>query len=185
MKSNENSKIVMVHGNGGTTAEEFWYPETKYQLKRLDLHVVSETMPQNNIGPSDVWIKHMDEELEVDENTIVIGHSTGAVAAMRYAETHSIFGSVLVAASHTDLGIENERRSGYFDKPWDWEKIKANQKWIIQFASTNDRMIPIKESWHIRDQLGTEYYEGIHGHFQEIVFDGLVAAVKEKLEIEG
>lgn len=31
-----------------------------------------------------------------------------------------------MSACHTDLGIENEREAGYYNRPWQWERIKAN-----------------------------------------------------------
>ena len=53
---------------------------------------------------------------------------------MRLAEIQPILGSVLVGAYHTDLGMEKEILSGYFNRPWNWENIKENQKWISLFA---------------------------------------------------
>ncbi len=105
---------------------------------------------------------------------------------MRYAETHTILGSVLVGTYYTDLGKEDEKESGYFDTPWNWQAIKENQQWIIQFASTDDPYIPIEEARFIRDQLQTEYYEfADQGHFGEdkkkTEFPELVEAVKAKL----
>lgn len=44
------------------------------------------------------------------------GHSSGAEAAMRFAETHHVKGLVLVSACVTDLGDENERLSGYYNR---------------------------------------------------------------------
>jgi pimeloyl-ACP methyl ester carboxylesterase len=63
----------------------------------------------------------------VDSETVLVGHSSGAIAAMRLAETHAILGSVLVGAYHTHLGMGTEKLSGYFDRPWQWDAIKRNQ----------------------------------------------------------
>ena len=116
-------------------------------------------MPDNILAREKYWISFIENELHADKNTIIIGHSSGAVAAMKYAETHKILGSVLIGASYTDLGDENEKASGYFDRPWQWDSIKNNQNWIIQFASTDDPYIPIKEPRHIHKMLDTEYIE--------------------------
>ena len=66
------------------------------------------------------------DTLQVDEHTIIIGHSSGAVAAMRLAEKQPVLGIVLVAACHTDLGMKSERVAGYYSRPWLWDKIKEN-----------------------------------------------------------
>ena len=105
---------------------------------------------------------------------------------MRYAENNKILGSVLVGACYTDLGDENEKKSGYYDKEWDWNAIKNNQKWIIQFASTDDPYIPIKEARYIHQKLNTEYFEyNDQGHFgsdkNRVIFPEIVKAIKDKL----
>lgn len=174
--------IILVHGNGGATAESIWLPEAKTELEAAGLEVVAETMPDNRIGRAIKWLPFLRDVLGADENSIIVGHSTGALAAMRYAETQRIHGSVLIGTYHTDLGIRSEAMSGYFDEPWDWEAIKANQNWIIQFASTDDPFISIEEPRHIHDQLDTEYYElAGKGHYTDFWFPELVAVVKEKL----
>ena len=37
---------------------------------------------------------------------------------MRYAETRRVKGLILVAACHTDLGLQSEAISGYYARPW-------------------------------------------------------------------
>ena len=54
-------------------------------------------------------------------------------------------GAVLVSACHTDLGDENERESGYYTGEWQWERIKANADWIVQYGSADDPFIPKEE----------------------------------------
>ena len=56
---------------------------------------------------------------------MIIGWSSGAVAAMRYAEENKIKGSISISPSYTDLGDDMEKQSGYYDKAWNWEEIKA------------------------------------------------------------
>ena len=42
---------------------------------------------------SSIWLPFMKDELGVDENTIIIGHSSGACAAVRFAETLKVLTS--------------------------------------------------------------------------------------------
>ena len=127
-------------------------------------------------------------ELKADQDTILIGHSTGAIAAMRFAENHKIFGSVLVGTYNTDLGIEGEKLSGYFNRPWDWPTIKNNQQWIIQFSSTDDPWIPIDEARFVHEKLDSKYYEFTNqghygGDYNKQKFPELVHAIRNKLSL--
>ena len=83
-------------------------------------------MPDPYVARETIWVPYMKDVLLVDETTILIGHSSGAVAAMRFMEKYKTYATILVAACHTDLGDENERASGYFDRSWEWNTIKQN-----------------------------------------------------------
>ncbi|HCR36109.1 TPA: alpha/beta hydrolase [Candidatus Woesebacteria bacterium] len=163
---NNHLKVILLHGNGGSTVEDNWFPYAKLEFEKLGLEVISKTFPDNKLARLEYWLPFLKDELKADENTILIGHSSGAVAALRFAENNKIYGSVIISASYTDLGEKSERVSGYFDKPWNWEKIKNNQNWIIQFASTDDPYIPIIGPRYIHEKLDTEYHEFTNkGHF--------------------
>ena len=179
-----NPNIILIHGNGGSTIEDIWFPQAKTKLEELGLEVIAQTMPDNRIARSIKWLPFLQDVLGADENSIIIGHSSGAVAAMRYAESHRIFGSVLVGASYTDLGDRMEKMSGYFEEPWDWKAVKANQNFIVQFASTDDPYIPIEEPRYIHEQLATDYHEEANrGHFMDYSFPELVSVIQEKLSL--
>jgi predicted alpha/beta hydrolase family esterase len=60
-------------------------------------------------------------------------------------EEQRVRGVVLVSACHTDMGNPEERESGYYTGEWQWERIKANADWIVQFGSSDDPYIPQKE----------------------------------------
>lgn len=175
-------KIVFIHGNGGATAHDAWIPEVAADLRAHGLEVIAETFPDNYKSRASHWLPHI-EALGADEQTILIGHSSGALAAMRYAQTHDILGSVLIGAAHTDLGDANEKASGYFDQPWQWDAIREHQQWIIQFASTDDPYIPVDEQEFVRDNLHTQYHQ-FHkrGHFLNNSFPELTQAILEKTQ---
>ena len=177
-------KAIIVPGNGGDRPTDRWLPYVTAELGKFGILVTNVEFPDPVIARQEYWLPFL-KKLGADENTILIGHSSGAIAAMRYAETNEIYGTVLVGSYHTDLGMESEKESGYFDLPWDWRAIQENQKWIIQFASTDDPFIPIEEARYIRDHLNTEYHEFTdRGHFgsDQKEFPELVEAVKEKIK---
>lgn len=177
---------MLIPGNGNADMSEIWYPYVKKALEESGIEVVAKNMPDPELGSMKYWLPFIEKEIGEGPDTILVGHSTGAVAIMRYLETHRILGAVLVGACYTDLGYESERLSGYYDKEWKWGLMGGNAKWIIQFASLNDPYIPIAEARFIRDKLRTRYYEyPDQGHFSDDVhkteFPELIDAVKREL----
>ena len=154
----ELPKIIMIHGNGGGTNQGCWFPWVSSELTSLGFSVICPTMPDNIEAKSSIWLPYI-SKLGANEQTILIGHSSGAVAAMRFAESHPILGSILISGCYTDLGEESERVSGYYDHPWLWDEIIKNQKWIVQLSSQDDLFIPIHEPRFIHEHLNSEYHE--------------------------
>ena|SRR5436190_8447480 len=159
-------KVVFVPGNGNSTIKDNWFPHLKVGLESNSIEVIAADFPDPDLARESYWIPFLRDELKIDENTILVGHSSGAIAAMRFAEQYEILGSVLVGAYYTDLGMEKEKLSGYFTRPFDWEKIRTNQKWIALFASTDDPWISIDHPRYMHSKLLCEYHEyNNQGHF--------------------
>ena len=180
------TKVILIPGNGGGKADDNWFPDVKEQMESIGMTVIARDFPDSFLARSSYWIPFLRDELKADAQTVIVGHSSGAVCAMRYAEKYPLLGSVLVGACYTDLGIETERLSGYYDTPWDWNSIRKNQQWIVEFASEDDPWIPIEEARHIHEMLKTEYYEyRDRGHFggDRVVleFPECIKVLKEKL----
>ncbi len=181
-------KVILIHGNGNSTPQDNWIPYLKHELEKLQILVVAPQFPDAYLARASSWLPFLEHDLHADDQTILVGHSSGALAAMRFAEHNKLLGSVLIGAMHTDLGIESERLSEYYNKPWLWENIKNNQQWIVQFASTDDPWIPIAEPRFIHEKLQTDYHEFTNqGHFggdyDKKEFSELLACIKEKLKL--
>lgn len=75
--------------------------------------------------------------------------------------------------------------TGYFSRPWQWEKIKANCPHIVQFGSTDDPFLPWKEQQEVADSLETKLYKFTNrGHFQNTEFHELVSVVRSMLKVQ-
>ena len=105
-------KVIFIHGNGGCTASHHWYSAVADELKAKGVAVQLKDFPDNQVAHEAIWLDFLKNKLGVDENTVLIGHSSGAEAAMRFAETNRLLGTVLVAACYTDLGDPIEQESG-------------------------------------------------------------------------
>ncbi len=175
------TKFILIHGNGGSTSYDGWLPAVQGDLEAAGYEVINQTFPDNVKARATHWLPFI-TQLGADASTVIIGHSSGAVAAMRYAESHKILGSVLVGACYTDLGEADERASGYYAEPWDWAAIRSNQQWILQFASPSDPYIPVSEPRFIQKQLSSKYFElPGRGHFEDKQFPELTRAVLKQL----
>jgi len=182
----ENIKAIIIPGNGDDDPRDKWFPYVARELEKLGIKTVNVKFPDPVLARMEYWLPFI-KKLGADEDSILIGHSSGAVAAMRYAESNKIMGSVLVGVYYSNLSDENEKKSGYFNEPWDWKAIRDNQYWIIEFASTDDPYIPIEEPRFIHKILSTEYYEYTdQGHFgsdkNRIIFPEMIEAIKKRIK---
>lgn len=174
-------KAILIPGNGGCSPGDAWYPSVERGLDALGVTVINTTFPDSVKARASYWLPFL-ESLGADDRTILIGHSSGAVAAMRYAETHRVLGSVLVGVCHTDLGDSFEAQSGYYRDPWRWPQIRDNQEWIGIFNSTDDPHIPIAEARHVAAQLKCSYFEFTdRGHFTDGQLPEVVEFVRREL----
>ncbi|KAH8556932.1 Alpha/Beta hydrolase protein [Umbelopsis sp. PMI_123] len=186
-----NGKCVITPGNYCEFPESsLWFPAVAGELREATKEgqpvfskVILRQFPDWMIGRESVWIPFLESEIKVGAEDVIIGHSTGAIAAMRYAEKHKVKGIVLVSGYHTDLGVPSEKQAEYFSHPWNFQAIRDNCTFIIQFASPDDHLVPIAEQRYVAQQLQSEYHEiPNQGHFIENEeFDELVEELLKKL----
>ncbi len=176
-------KAIIIPGNGNTDITENWFQYVKKEIEKLGIEVIAENMPDPDLARKEYWLPFIKEKLNT-EDAILIGHSSGAVAIMRYLEENKCSLAILVGVCYTDLGVESEKKSGYYNNPWQWEKIRNNADKIIIFASKNDPYIPISQPLLISQKLDAEYHQyNDEGHFGSDVnkkeFPEIVTAVRK------
>lgn len=174
-------RFIFIHGNQTEHWSFAWTPWLKQELENLGLETVFETFPDPFKARSVYWLPNLKDVLEAGEHDVLIGWSSGAVAAMRYAEANKIKGSILIGPCYTDLGDALEKESGYYDTPWNWAAIKNNQEKIALFYGDDDPYIPQNEFEFIAEKLNPEVFKIAGGeHFiKRQEFPELVEYIKK------
>ncbi|KAJ3081792.1 putative hydrolase rbbp9 [Rhizoclosmatium hyalinum] len=186
--ASQSTRVLIVPGNGcgGDIRPYNFYGWAEAKLKDRGFTPVLPGpygMPDPVGAKQSIWIPHIRNKMGCNEESVLVGHSSGAVAALRYAEEFKVKGIVLVAAYDDAMGDDNEQASGYFDGPFDWEKIQENSGFIVQFAGAEDNLVPIEIQRRVRDCLmpKVNYREAPEGdHFFEPPFDELISLIEEQ-----
>ncbi len=97
-------RFIFIHGNGATSWEFGFAPWLKEELENLGFKTSFTTFPDPQMARSTYWLPYLKNDLGAGENDVIIGWSSGAVAAMRFAETNKLKGSILISPCYTDLG---------------------------------------------------------------------------------
>ena len=165
MKTSPIPTVIILHGNGVTNVRQSnWYGHLYNQLQQNNIPCICETYPDPQLARRNIWIPHTRKLSKESDNIILVGHSSGAQATLRYTEQYKAKAAVLVAATYSDLGCSSERISGYYPQGdtnlYDFEAMKMNCKEWYQFHSNDDPFIPLREAEMIRDGLGLDdtYY---------------------------
>ena len=185
------TKVLLVPGNGcDGSLEELrecnFYGTAEQSLSDAGYEVRLSPMPDPLEARESIWLPFILNRLGADANAVLVGHSSGAAAALRIAEKCKLRGLVLIAAYDDDLGDEGERDSGYFSRPFDWNAMTRNCGFIVQFAGARDTLVPIAVQRRVAGSLGPsiDYREKPRGthFFAEPGFpEELTACIREHL----
>ncbi len=170
-------KVYIVHGWDGSPDEPLfmWLDANLslkgYQVKRL-------RMPDPETPIIEPWLATLQKEVELDEHTILVGHSVGCQAVMRFLEAQNestrIAGMLLLAPwMHLDqTTIEEEGEEvieiaqPWMETPINFEKVKRLSSQVVAIFSDNDEFVPVSEETFFAEKLGAKtIMEHEKGHF--------------------
>src|SRR3989344_1554084 len=72
-------KVILIPGNGGSPQDN-WFPYLERELSKLGIRVINKQFPDPALARQEFWLPFI-KELGADENTVLIGHSSGAIAS--------------------------------------------------------------------------------------------------------
>lgn len=157
-----------------------WYPWLKKELELKGYQVRVPALPtMGTSGPDmETMVKFILDNNLLDKDTVVIGHSLGAVLALRLAERTTFKRGILLAAwDYNDLTPEHQ---SFWTKMTDHSTIKKNVPSWVTIISDNDPYVTKAIAHEMSGRLGAKIVDaGVKGHF--LAKDG-VTEVPEVLE---
>lgn len=166
--------VYIVHGWSGSPDNGF-KPWIKKELEARGYVVVSPQMPDTDTPKMETWLPFLQNLIQhPDEETILIGHSMGGAAVLRYLETlpegiqikKAVLVTPVVDAIKDMSEEEKSIAKPWLETPLDFEKIKRSAKEIIGFFSDNDKYIPLESEKLLREKCGAKtVIEHQKGHY--------------------
>lgn len=154
-------RVIIVHGWGGNP-ESNWFPWLKRELSSKGYEVEVPEMPDTDYPKIEAWVGKLAEVVgKLDNNTILVGHSMGCQAIMRYLENAvgQTEAAILVAPFFILTNIpEDDQPIGkvWEETPVDDSKIKSHAKKIISIFSDNDPFVPMDNVSLFEERLSSQ-----------------------------
>lgn len=143
-----------------------WYPWLKNELQNKGYHVDVPDIPELRKDVPDMKrvLTLIENNIVVNSNATIVGHSIGSLIAMRLGEKHAYHKMILVAGWDFNDLTEGHRK--FWETPIDHEAIRKNVANIYVVHSDNDPYITAIQAKDMSKRLNGKFIlvEGA-GHF--------------------
>ena len=152
-----NKKVIIIHGYTASP-EKNWFPWLKAQLEQQGVVVKVPAMPDPLSPDPQRWQQHLlDAQIELDKDTVVIGHSLGCVTLLRYlASQQQQVGGYLLVSGFTEEQATLPELKAHTDISLDYANLKSLSDKRISIISSNDSIVSPQSSRTLATLLETE-----------------------------
>ncbi|NCU30055.1 hypothetical protein EOM60_05665 [Candidatus Saccharibacteria bacterium] len=182
-------QALILHGTDATPQSN-WFTWLKDELEEEGYKVWLPQLPNSTAPNARIYTSFLlaNSDFVFDDETIIVGHSSGAVEALHLLENlpenAKVKAAFLVSAFKDDLGWD--ALGGLFDEPFDFASIKTKADKFTFLHSDNDPYCPIEHAQYLSEQVGSELIiKSGQGHFntelgeQYKVFPELLEIIRE------
>lgn len=160
--------VVILHGTQGSPNGN-WFSWLKSELEKRGMQVWLPSLPGAEKPSLAEWRDFVVANcpFEINEDTLVVGHSSGAILALILAQTakRKIGKAIGVSVFH-DNSLGWDANDRLFDIEFDWQKIKAGANKIILIHSDNDPYVNLEQAKFVAENIGAEFVViPSQGHF--------------------
>ena len=149
---------IILHGTLGSP-DGNWFAWLKSQLEGKGLNVWLPQLPhpeQPSLREEADFVRG-NCPFGIDEKTLVIGHSSGAILALILAQESKVpIAGILAVSVFHDNSLNWDPNSKLFDVPFDWQAIRRGVSKLLFIHSDNDPYVPLDQARHVADNCQAE-----------------------------
>lgn len=148
---------IILHGTMGSP-EGNWFMWLRGELEQIGFTVWLPQLPHAEKPSTREWVDFVKTNcpFEIDENTLIVGHSSGAICATVLAQELSSFGRVIGVSIFHNNDINWEPLDKLFDVEFDFVKLKTVNKKLLFIHSDNDPYVPLSQAEFIANNSGAK-----------------------------
>jgi predicted alpha/beta hydrolase family esterase len=150
---------LVLHGTDASSKDN-WFPWLKKELKIRGWRVWVPDLPKSEKPSMKRYAKHIfsNKDWEFNEDSVLIGHSSGAVAIFgiltSLPESVKVDTCIFVGVFKWDLGWS--QLNELWDIPIDFEKVKKRANRFVFLHSDNDPYCPLSHAKEFSEKLDGE-----------------------------
>ncbi len=160
-------RAIILHGTLGSPTGN-WFEWLRHELQTRGFSVWAPQLPQPEQPSLRRWLDYVYAEcpFEIDENTLIVGHSSGAICATLLAQERLTVGAVIGVSVFCDNSLNWEPNNMLFDVAFDWEKLQTISTKLLFVHSDDDPYVPLDKAAFVARNSGAELmvWPG-QGHF--------------------
>lgn len=152
---------ILFHGTNGSS-NSGWLQWLKRELESQGYKVWVPDLPNADNPSLKEWAEHVNTHtpLPIDKETVLVGHSAGAVLALIVAQLYPVKQTISVGV-FKDLSFLHEKldwhaNDRFFDIDFDFEAIKRNASSKLFIHSDNDPYCPLEQAEYLANQVDGE-----------------------------
>lgn len=149
---------IILHGTLGSP-EGNWFQWLEDQLETKDLQVWLPKLPHAEQPNLKEWAEFIQANcpFEISKETLIIGHSSGAILALILAQQNNQpIGQIVCVSVFHDNSLQWEPNDRLFDVAFDWPAIRANANKLLFIHSDNDPYVPLDQAQFVADNCQAE-----------------------------
>ena len=155
-------RYVILHGYKSGPDKHF-HPWLKKKLESLGNEVVIPELPNPDDPDISDQVRYVQDNVELTEDTILVGHSLGTIVAMKVLENldHHVRSTYLIAP-YVDTDFADGKKRGYEDTTeweFDTETIQKNTGQLINLRPQEDTSISDDQYDRAENELGGTWTE--------------------------